>query len=395
MGEWITSLATVSMGVAIAFPLHAQPSENVDTGLGPLQCIERGTAGLFDCAATSLPAQDAQLGRDASSVTNNDSDGVRGFKFRKVCNNGAIAGDGPECTVDAPLGPGPEQWACTLDTVSGMIWEVKTTTGWRSAARRYTNYSAAYDPAGEFRSATDASGYVDRINREGLCGSKEWGLSHSTQIQTGLDYGAADGPARQDPRFFPNTVAAPYWNGSKNPQRVDTAWAVDLRTGAIDNAGVRSERRPVRVVRGKRSLGGDGHDFTISADGTEATDDARGTTTTWRRCVEGMLWNGSGCDGAPLLLTPEDALDQAAAESARTGVAWHVPNVKELSWTVRRDRNFPATDRQAFPDTPSQNFCTSTPRVDKSKQQWTIDLGIGRVFSAPRTDRCVLRLVRF
>jgi hypothetical protein len=102
--------------------------------------------------------------------------------------------------------------------------------------------------------------------------------------------------------------------------------------------------------------------LTVSSDGQEVTD-AR-TTLIWRRCPEGMTWNGSTCAGVASYSTQEAALRLAVSEAARTGVAWRLPNVKELASIADRSQAAPAIDALVFPATPAETvaaFWTSTP----------------------------------
>jgi Protein of unknown function (DUF1566) len=383
----------IALACTVQAPARAQALSNLDSGIGRRQCIEADSVVLADCRTSTVQGQDGQLGRDTDSATNRGDDGQLGFSFTKVCNSGELAGHG-QCPADPALGPGADEWACTRDNLTGIVWEVKTTSGPRSMWHRYTNYSAAYDPLGQYRSATDAGGFVDRVNHDGLCGANDWGLGHAGRLQTALHYGIAGSTARIDKRFMPNTLAEPYWDSSKNPSRADTAWALDFSTGGIDNDGDRGLMRPVRVVRGKSAIGGSAGKLTVSADGTEATSDAPGAAATWRRCVEGMEWNGRTCSGAASRFTMIEALSHAAAEAVLTGLPWHVPNVKELNWVVRRENMAPATDGVAFPDTPIGDYCSSSPDVAHPEHTWVIDMAYGGLHTAPRSAVCLLRLVR-
>jgi Protein of unknown function (DUF1566) len=386
---WWT-LAIVFIGPA---PARAQQANNVDTGIGKRQCIEAESALLVTCRTSTVPGQDGQLGRDADSAANHSDDGALGFSFTKVCNSGEFAGHG-RCPADPALGPGADEWACTRDNLSGIWWEVKTPSGPRSMWHRYTNYSAAYDPLGKYRSANDASGFVDQVNRDGLCGANDWTLGHAGRLQTVMHYGVTGSSVRIDKRFHPNTLAEPYWDASKNPSRSNTAWVIDFSKGRIDNDGDRGLTRPVRLVRGKAALGTSAGKLTVSADGREASSDAPGGVATWRRCVEGMAWNGSTCSGTAQTFTILDALTHAAGEAALTGLPWHVPNVKEMNWVVRRENVAPATDRVALPNTPVGNYCTASPDVEQPENSWVIDMELGQVRTAPRSVGCLLRLVR-
>jgi len=101
--------------------------------------------------------------------------------------------------------------------------------------------------------------------------------------------------------------------------------------------------------------------YTASADGQEVTDSQTGLI--WRRCAEGMNWDGSTCAGAATPFTHEAALQRATAQAASSGKAWRLPNVKELSSIVDKSRSYPAIDPTAFPATPSSLFGRPRPAL--------------------------------
>lgn len=77
----------------------------------------------------------------------------------------------------------------------------------------------------------------------------------------------------------------------------------------------------------------------------------------WQRCALGQTWNGTNCGGfeATRLRSWQQALNEA-------GDGWRLPNVNELRSLVERCRQYPAINRQAFPDTPSSADSGVTPR---------------------------------
>ena len=62
--------------------------------------------------------EDCELGRDADTSLNDPNDGNAGFSFTRLNE------DGSEYTGSGDYGTDP--WACVLDNVTGLIWEVKT-----------------------------------------------------------------------------------------------------------------------------------------------------------------------------------------------------------------------------------------------------------------------------
>jgi hypothetical protein len=132
--------------------------------------------------------------------------------------------------------------------------------------------------------------------------------------------------------------------------------------------------------------------FVISADGSEATDQKTGLI--WRRCSEGMSWNGSTCAGTASTFTHEAALQRAAAQAGSSGIAWRLPNVKELTSIADKSRSNPAIDPAAFPATPANYFWSASPHVGDSTNAWYVFFSNGVVFASNRVNSYCVRLVR-
>jgi hypothetical protein len=393
-------------GLLLAFtlaPAHAMWSplpndrRNVDTGIRSSQCYGSGANALVACATADLPGQDGQLGRDTYPDTRDGRDGRLGFSFSRVCNNGDVAGSGA-CPDKPMLGECPGDWACILDNVTKMMWEVKPLTGFRARDLRYTNYSAEYDPLGEFGSPTDATGFIRQVNQigpAGLCGFTDWKLSHAAKVQTIVDYGVtAAGSPVVDIRFYPNTNADWYWNASPNPASVENGWGVDFATGAVDNTADRAVLRYVQALRnGKDTFGPNGR-YEILPDRSEVRDTSGNAHLIWQRCVEGMTWDGTTCAGTASSFTHEQALQRAALRATQTGQPWRVPSIKEQNWLVQRAIPSPPIEHDAFPGTPPFPSWTSSPDVRHPGNAWGIDFGPGLLAPYARTSRLNLRLAR-
>ncbi len=160
--------------------------------------------------------------------------------------------------------------------------------------------------------------------------------------------------------------------------------------------------------------------FTVSTDGNEVTDQKTGLI--WRRCAEGMNWNGITCAGVAATFTHEAALQRAAAQVASTGTAWRLPNIKELSGIIDESRSIPAIDLAVFPATPSNSFWSasvvdgsrSIPAIDSTAFQntpvnlfwstasvkgtpgiaWNVNFNHGHIINNNRYSGYYVRLVR-
>lgn len=204
-----------------------------DTGVST--CVDPATLTFVTTCKGS--GQDAAFGRDVTDKKN-AKDGVLGFSFAKVCNNGALAGVGT-CPANPKLGPGKKQWGCTKDLVTGLIWEVKTADdGFRDWRKNYSNTGVW--------SASDAQAFADEVNAAGLCGAKDWRLPTRLELQSLVDYGRNLNDAPIDTNYFPNTKTYIYWTG----ERLDngTAWVTEFTVGWVGTVNAQ-QTHAVRLVR--------------------------------------------------------------------------------------------------------------------------------------------------
>jgi len=91
------------------------------------------------------------------------------------------------------------------------------------------------------------------------------------------------------------------------------------------------------------------------------------TGLVWKKCIEGMRFNGQTCVGIPLQqILWSGALSHAALVNANGGFAgftdWRVPNIKELSTIVERKCVSPTINLVVFPNTTTNGrYWSSTP----------------------------------
>lgn len=326
------ALAAAAAGATVAPHAAAAPASKVnDTGI--TTCVDAIVQADIPCGSTG---QDAEYGRDLTQGGN--ADGRLGLRFEKVCGNGDSAGTG-SCPAKPKAGSGPTAWACTRDLVTGLTWERKTGDGTaHDGQRTYTQYSTSYDPPGEFGSAGDAAGFVLQVNSAGLCGASDWRLPSAAELQGLVDMSSTALPAA-DTRFFPNLQSNAYWAAGAVESAASLGWTTNFGVGmgAISRE-FRSSLRPAMLVRGGSAPV---PRFVTSPDGQYVRDLATGLD--WRRCIEGLSFNGTTCAGTAVRLTWPEALARARSQSG-----WRMPNIKELA-SLLDHAGGREIDAQAFP----------------------------------------------
>lgn len=341
----------------------ASPAVNPDTGITASQCFHNGMNAPMDIfvacdsveATTLYSRQDGMTGRDANVATNDNADGKLGFSFSTVAGG------------------------CVQDNVTGLMWEVKTNVGGlRDKDNLYTNLGDG--------AASDTSGYVTAVNGTDLCGFNDWRLPSADELHSIVDYGTF-APAI-DATWFPNTVNSLYWSASSSLSNSGSAWNVSFQQGDIDTNS-RTITLYVRLVRGAPAGAAS---YTISSDGQEVTDQQTGLI--WRRCVEGMSWNGSTCSGTFMNFgLVESAFARATSQAGSDG--WRLPNIKELASIVDRNFSNPAIDPSVFPGIPVDPlFWSVTPLISGPAFAWGVGFNSGGVSTLNRQDGYKVRLVR-
>ncbi len=208
--------------------------------------------------------QDGSYGRDeqaANGQLTKVGDGSKGFDFSKIANNGSVL---PASTA---LGNGAAEWACTRDNVTGLTWEVKSTSGLRSQNHLYGWYNSnnttnggypGYPDVGTVATSSggsicltknrcDTEKYVQDVNATALCGASDWRLPTVKELEGIVDFGSVN-PAI-DLNYFPNTPSSPFWSGSPTAYPVDHAWSIEFYDG-IAAYTPNADTLPVRLVRG-------------------------------------------------------------------------------------------------------------------------------------------------
>lgn len=268
----------VALGLGLATGATAQTIPPVPplTDTGNDQCYSGSTAVGCDSVAKdtgTYPRQDGRYGRDpaaAAGQLTKVGGGDKGFDYTKVCNSGELAGSG-NCLASAVLGTGPNDWACTKDNVTGLIWEVKTAgaSDLRYTGHKYTWYSTVTTvndgtPGSVGTNTCNATlpnsqcntqAYVNAVNAgAGLCGATNWRLPTYLELVSLQHLGRTD--TAIDVTYFPNSQGAVagtyYWSASSYAASPANAWPVYFALGYygayVDNFA-KSVATFVRVVR--------------------------------------------------------------------------------------------------------------------------------------------------
>jgi hypothetical protein len=204
---------------------------------------EQPSGNNVDCTSTTITSpQDCNTGRDFTH--NDDSDGHAGFSFTKLDASGTPLADQ---SVDYATTP----WSCVQDNVTGLVWEVKTTTADihnKDLTYKWGGITAIglghQDAEGTYYDDWDV--LVNGTNTESLCGFDNWRVPMVDEL-SGIANQGTFNPAI-DTNYFPNTVPTLFWSSSPVADVGSNAWVVLFDYGyGIDY--IRGIDFRVRLVR--------------------------------------------------------------------------------------------------------------------------------------------------
>jgi PKD repeat protein len=331
--------------ITVSGPLAIATNQLNDTGVTASQCYQIRTDALTSCTSTAAitlnSAQDGMDGRDAFAATNSPLDGDLGFSFTK------IGASGQTLPFDAA------QWSCIKDNVTGLMWEYKSNDGGlHDYKKTYTNYDSTVldqittsvaPTQAQIDAPTNSLGFRNAVNVEGLCGSIDWRVPSTYELQGLANYGPS--PFVDDVLFGVSYITGSL---SSSPSPVGIPSSHRVFQNNFDILQDRSVGARLRLVRGTVTK----PNLQPSVDGQTVFDPTTGLE--WRRCVEGMtatpILKGAlfTCTGTPAALTHENAL----ALATKVGNGWRVPNIKELFSIIDRSALNSVIDTAAFPATP-------------------------------------------
>jgi hypothetical protein len=160
----------------------------------------------------------------------------------------------------APRTDAPDR--CTLDTFTGLMWEVKSDEpglhDWRNTyswfdpqeSNRELDYRGVPDGGSCVASNCDISDFVHAVNEAGYCGYDDWRAPTRDELQSISDLRKAESPPTTNLEFFPFMQSAEYWSSNDYSFQYDAAWCWNFRFGH-DRVDWKKTPKYLRLVRGE------------------------------------------------------------------------------------------------------------------------------------------------
>ncbi len=202
--------------------------------------------------------------------------------YTKVCNSGQLAGKGA-CAADPVLGTNLNQWGCTRDNKTKLIWEIKndykglrdkdwTYTWYEPDKSQNSGYPGSKNGGECIGSECDTYAYIELTNKKTMCGASNWRLPTKEElasliycsddiyesIQNTGDGGficpsnAGQTKVKQptiNTVYFPNTVSNWFWTSSPSEGFNSYAWYVSTGVGKGYGTNGKYGSNSVRLVR--------------------------------------------------------------------------------------------------------------------------------------------------
>lgn len=217
-----------------------------DTGI--LACANDNT-WFSDCSKSNLGGlwglnQDGEVGRDYL------------FATQQISKVGGGVGGGDFTKIDATgnkVAANAASWSCVQDNVTGLMWEVKTTSGTHDKNKTYTWYHTdSSTNGGDMGVIKEGSShtleFINTVNAEGWCGHKDWRLPTRQELDSIIHYGSTLS-FKIDTVYFPHTQAFSYWTATPMASSKFSAWAINFADGTDVADVFKGLENYVRLVR--------------------------------------------------------------------------------------------------------------------------------------------------
>jgi hypothetical protein len=311
------------------------------------------TCTSFPCSVDGTPAfcgQDAQYGWDA------------------------VLGNDPEDRFDRDLSVADQP--VVVDNVTGLVWQ-----------------GCAYGRTGDTCTGGTATSavwetQVANCDSLGWGGFTDWRLPDRFELQSIIDYSRSSSPMI-DVNAFPNTPGLYFWSSTSRPDLTSNAWTFTFYGGGTTSYHKTYENL-ARCVRSGSLEPRYLEPSTLS--GYRVVKDT----------LEGLMWQGcalgqtaESCAGTATAMTWQEALKYCEALSWGGETDWRLPNIDELATIVDNHKTTePSIDTDAFPNTPSDWYWSSTTRPYDVSDAWLVVFNSGFVYLNCKTDSFPVRCVR-
>ncbi|WP_158529625.1 DUF1566 domain-containing protein [Parvibium lacunae] len=97
----------------------------------------------------------------------------------------------------------------------------------------------------------------------------------------------------------------------------------------------------------------------------------------WRRCVEGLQWDGKQCAGEAIKVGLNEAQELAKKAATATKRAWRLPTHAEMHSLAEKACKHPAINAKWFPETPQAMHWSFLAEENNGKNPFLVDFASG------------------